>query len=188
MINVYKYEGIDEEDCLIKCIEELDVYNCDIFDKNIEDEESYKIEVVIKEDVSNFNKEYIKNLGNKMNIKINMEVREEEDIFNITMVSNNNPILIGKDGKNLNSIQYLLRQAITNQTGFNIKVNLDSSNYRTKKVRNFEYRIKNIVRKVQKNKIDTKLDLLDSYQRRIIHSLLIDFSNVTTESVGEERK
>ena len=121
-----------------------------------------------------------------MNIEINMEVREDEEIFSVTMVSDKNPILIGKEGKNLNSIQYLLRQALLNQTGFNIKVNLDASNYRAKKIKNFEYQIKNIVREVQKTKIDTKLDPMNSYQRRIVHALLSDFSNVTTESVGEE--
>ena len=50
----------------------------------------------------------------------------------------------------------------------------------------FEYEIKNIVREVQKTKTDAKLDPMNSYQRRIVHSLLSDFSNVTTESVGEE--
>lgn len=186
MINVYKYEGKDEDECLEKCIEELDVYACDIFYKNIDDEENYKIEVVKKEDVTNYIKEYINEVAKKMNIEIHMEIREEEDIYNVTMVSDKNPILIGKDGKNLNSIQFLLRQAISNQTGFNIKVNLDASNYRAKKIKNFEYQIKNIVREVQKTKVDTKLDPMNSYQRRIIHSLLSDFSNVTTESVGEE--
>lgn len=186
MINVYKYEGKDEEECLTKCIEELDVYNCDILVKNIEEEETFKIEVVKKEDVINFIKEYLKEVAQKMNIEINMEVREDEEIFSVTMVSDKNPILIGKEGKNLNSIQYLLRQALLNQTGFNIKVNLDASNYRAKKIKNFEYQIKNIVREVQKTKIDTKLDPMNSYQRRIVHALLSDFSNVTTESVGEE--
>ena len=186
MINVYKYEGKDEEECLTKCIEELDVYNCDILVKNIEEEDTFKIEVVKKEDVINFIKEYLKEVAQKMNIEINMEVREDEEIFSVTMVSDKNPILIGKEGKNLNSIQYLLRQALLNQTGFNIKVNLDASNYRAKKIKNFEYQIKNIVREVQKTKIDTKLDPMNSYQRRIVHALLSDFSNVTTESVGEE--
>jgi spoIIIJ-associated protein len=121
-----------------------------------------------------------------MGLDLNLEVREDENIFNVTMVSNNNPILIGKEGKNLNSLQFLLRQSINNQVGFDVKVNLDASNYRAKKVRNFEYQIKNIVREVQKTKTDTKLDPMNSYQRRIVHALLSDFSNVTTESVGEE--
>ena len=186
MIKVYKYEGIDEEDCLTKCIEELDTYACDLFINNIESEDKYEIEVIKKEDIINYIKEYLKNICSKMNLDLNLEVREEENIFDVTMVSNNNPILIGKDGKNLNSIQQLLRQSLKNLTNIDIKVNLDASNYKAKKVRGFEYQIKNIVREVQKTKVDTKLDPMNSYQRRIVHALLSDFSNVTTESVGEE--
>ena len=186
MIQVYKYEGKDEEDCLTKCIEELDVYSCDFLINNVEEEDKYKIEVVKKEDIIKYIKDYFKELISKMNLDGNFEVREDENIFNVTKVSNNNPILIGKDGKNLNSMQFLIRQSLNKLTGMDVKVNLDVSNYRAKRIKNFEYQIKNIVREVQKTKTDTKLDPMNSFQRRIIHSLLSDFSNVTTESVGEE--
>lgn len=186
MIKVYKYEGKDEEECLTNCIEELDVYNCDLIVVNHGEEDNFWIEVVKKEDVIAFIKTYLKDVVTKMNLELNLEVLEDENIFNVTMVSNNNPILIGKEGKNLTALQLLLRQSLTNQTGMDIKVNLDASNYRAKKVKSFEYEIKNIVREVQKTKIDTKLDPMNSYQRRIVHSLLSNFSNVTTESVGEE--
>ena len=186
MIEVYEYEAQDEEACYEKCIEDLDVYSSDILVESEENESLYKMKVVKKEDIMNYIKSYIKEIGKGMNVDIQLEVREEEDIFSVTMVSNNNPILIGKEGRTMNAIQLLLRQSLQNQTGFSIKVNLDASNYRAKKIKRFEYEIKNIVREVQKTKTDAKLDPMNSYQRRIVHSLLSNFSNVTTESVGEE--
>ncbi len=186
MINVYKYEAEDEESCYEKCIEDLDVYSSDIIVEAEESENLYKMTVVKKEEVMNYIKEFIKQIGKDMNVDIQLEVREEENIFSVTMVSNNNPILIGKEGRTMNAIQLLLKQALQNQTGMMIHVNLDASNYRAKKVKRFEYEIKNIVREVQKTKTDAKLDPMNSYQRRIVHALLSDFSNVTTESVGEE--
>lgn len=186
MINVYKYEASNEDDCYEKCIEELDVYRSEIIIESEELEDSYKMTVVKKEDIVNYIKDYIKTIGSKMNIDIKLEVRENDDIFSVTMVSNNNPILIGKDGRTINSIQLLLRQALQNQTGMDIKVNLDASNYKAKKIKKFEFEIKNIVREVQKTKTDAKLDPMNSYQRRIVHSLISNFSNVETESVGEE--
>ncbi len=186
MVNVYKYEADNEDDCYEKCIEELDVYRSEIIIVPEETENSYKMTVVKKEDIINFIKEYIKTIGSNMNIDINLEVRENDDIFSVTMVSNNNPILIGKDGRTINSIQILIRQALQNQTGMDIKVNLDASNYKAKKIKKFEFEIKNIVREVQKTKTDAKLDPMNSYQRRIVHSLISNFSNVETESVGEE--
>ena len=157
MINVYKYEAANEDDCYEKCIEELDVYRSEIIIESEELEDSYKMTVVKKEDIINFIKEYV-----------------------------NNPILIGKDGRTINSLQLLMRQSLQNQTGMAIKVNLDASNYKAKKVKKFEFEIKNIVREVQKTKTDAKLDPMNSYQRRIVHALISNFSNVETESVGEE--
>jgi len=186
MIKVYKYEATNEDDCYEKCIEELDVYRSEIIIIPEEAEDSYKMTVIKKEEIIDFIKEYIKTIGSKMNLDIKLEVRESDDIFSVTMVSNNNPILIGKDGRTINSIQLLIRQALQNQTGIAIKVNLDASNYKAKKVKKFEFEIKNIVREVQKTKTDAKLDPMNSYQRRLVHSLISNFSNVETESVGEE--
>lgn len=186
MIKVYNYVGQTEDECKLKCIEELDVYACDIITKSVEEENEVKVDIIKKEDVINFIKEYIQNVAKSMNLEMNLEVRESEDIFNVVMISNNNSILIGKEGRTLNSLQLLIRQAIQNETGFNIKVNLDASNYRAKKVKYFEYDIKNIVREVQKTKLDIKLDPMNSYQRRIVHSLVSNYENIETESVGEE--
>ncbi len=186
MIKVYNYVGQTEDECKLKCIEELDVYACDIITKSVEENNQVKVDIIKKEDIINYIKEYIGNVAKSMNLDINLEVRESEEIFNVVMISNNNSILIGKDGRTLNSLQTLIRQSIQNETGFNIKVNLDASNYRAKKVKYFEYDIKNIVREVQKTKTDIKLDPMNSYQRRIVHSLVNNYDNIDTESVGEE--
>ncbi|MBR3523241.1 MAG: KH domain-containing protein [Bacilli bacterium] len=186
MIKVYNYVGQTEDECKLKCIEELDVYACDIITKTVEEDGQVKVDIIKKEDIINYIKEYISNVAKSMNLEINLEVRESEEIFNVVMISDNNSILIGKDGRTLNSLQTLIRQSIQNETGFNIKVNLDASNYRAKKVKYFEYDIKNIVREVQKTKMDIKLDPMNSYQRRIVHSLVSNYDNIETESVGEE--
>ena len=187
MIEVYKYEGNSEDECRVKCIEALDVYACDIIAKNVSiSEDKVEMNFIKKEDVVNFIKEYLKQIAKNMKIDINLEVKESDDIFNVVMVSNNNPILIGKEGRTLNSLQLLIRQTITNNTGFNVKVNLDASNYRNKKIKYFEYDIKNIINEVKKTKTDIKLDPMNSYQRRIIHSLVSNYEDLETESIGEE--
>lgn len=186
MIKVYNYVGKNEDECRVKCIEELDVYACDILTNIKEKDDGVIVDIIKKEDVINYIKEYINNVALSMKLDIKLEVRESEDVFNVTMISNNNSILIGKDGRTLNSLQILIRQSIQNETGFNVKINLDASNYRAKKIKYFEYDIKNIVREVQKTKLDIKLDPMNSYQRRIVHSLVSNYDNIETESVGEE--
>ena len=104
----------------------------------------------------------------------------------IKMYSDNNSILIGKDGRTLTSLQTLIRQSLSNQIKFNVKVNLDASNYKIKKERFFEKDIKNIINDVMKSKDEVKLDAMNSYKRRIVHSIASEYYNIETESFGEE--
>lgn len=186
MINIYKYEGKNEEDCRLKCLDDLDVYNNEIITKEYEKSEMYEMEVLKKDEIISYIEEYLKDVTSKMGIDAKIEIAEEDNIFNVKMFSNNNPILIGKDGKNLAAIQNLLRQTISNQTKFNLKINLDASNYKAKKEKYFERNIKSIINEVLKSKDEVKLDPMNSFKRRIVHSIVSDYYNLETESIGEE--
>lgn len=186
MLNVYKFEADTEENCRLKCLDELDLYNNEILTKEYEDNNLYKMEVLKKDDVKKYIKEYLINVTSSMGINSKIEISEDEDIFNVKMFSDKNPLLIGKNGRTLSSLQLLLRQTLTNQTNFNIKVNLDASNYKNKKEKFFEKDIKNIINDVLKSKDELKLDPMNSYQRRIVHSIAGEYYNIETESFGEE--
>ena len=102
------------------------------------------------------------------------------------MVSNNNQILIGKEGRTLNAIQVLVRQTLKNQSGLNLKVNIDASNYKGKKINNIEYQTKKICRDVVKTKVEAKMDPMNSYERRAVHNVVGTFKELESESFGEE--
>ena len=192
MLTLSKYEGKTLEEATSKCLEELNVTEDQIYLKQTETEaklfKSKKIiiEAIKKQDVIDYIKEYIKELDKSFNIEIKSEVNENEGIIKVVLVSNNNPILIGKDGKNIEALQALLRNSIRNQIGLDIKVNVDASNYKKKKEENFEREIKKILKEVEKTHMETKLDPMNSYKRRIVHNLASKFKNIKTESVGEE--
>ena len=186
MIEVFKFEDENEEQCRLKCLDELDVYNNEILTKEYEENEKYIMEVVKKEDVKNYIKSYLEKITTEMGLETKFEINEDEDVFSVKMFSNNNPILIGKDGRTLTSLQVLLRQSISNQIKFNVKVNLDASNYKVKKEKFFEKDIKNIINDVMKTKDEVKLDSMNSYKRRIVHSIASEYYNIETESFGEE--
>lgn len=186
MIKVYKFESDTEENCRLKCLDELDVYNNEILTKEYEEDNTYKMEVVKKEDIKEFIREYLKEITNNMGLDTKIEINEDENVFSVKMFSNNNPILIGKDGRTLTSLQNLIRQSISNQIKFNVKVNLDASNYKVKKEKFFERDIKNIINEVMKTKDEVKLDSMNSYKRRIVHSIASEYYNIETESFGEE--
>lgn len=186
MINVYKFQGNNEEDCRIKCLETLDVYNNEIITKEYEDNDTYNMEVIKKDELKTYIEEYINVLGSKVGLDLSLNIYEEDNVFFVRINSNNNAILIGKDGKTLNSIQYILRRTVSNFTGFNISINLDVSNYKKKIEKRFETNIKKIINDVMQTKIETKLDPMNSYKRRIVHSIASNYYNIETISVGEE--
>ena len=186
MIEVFKYEDETEEQCRLKCLDELDVYNNEILTKEYEEAGKYKMEVVKKEDVKEYIKSYLEKVTTEMGLETKFEINEDEEVFSVKMFSNNNPILIGKDGRTLTSLQALIRQSLSNQIKFNVKVNLDASNYKVKKEKFFERDIKNIINDVMKSKDEVKLDSMNSYKRRIVHSIASEYYNIETESFGEE--
>jgi len=186
MLKVYKFESDTKENCRIKCLEELDVYNNEILTKEYKEENTYHMEVVKKSDVEEYINEFLTKTTTDMGVKARIEISEEDGVFTAKMFSNNNSILIGKDGRTLKSLQVLLRQALSNQIKFNVKVNLDASNYKVKQERFFEKDIKNIINDVMRSKDEVKLDPMNSYKRRIVHSVASEYYNIETESFGEE--
>lgn len=191
MIQKYKYSGKTLEEALNNCYSDLNLSINDIYyiENEIEGRlfksKKIEIEVIKKEDIINYLKDFIETISKYMNLNINYEIKEIENYFNILLISDNNALLIGKDGKNLNAIQIILRQSIKNIGNYDIKIAIDASNYRAKKINNLERQIKKIAKEVLLTKVDAKLDPMNSYERRIVHKIVNEFSNLYTESMGE---
>ncbi len=191
MIEVFKFEGKSKDDLLTKITTATSCSAEELFFKESESEgklfktKKVIVEVVKKTDVIAFIKDYINKTSALMNLDIKSEINEKEEVINVILVSDNNPILIGKDGRTLNSIQLLLRQSLSMQTGMNIKLSVDASNYKAKKLKNLEYDIKRIANEVLDTHVSVKLDSMNSYERRFVHNLIGDYPELSSESDGE---
>lgn len=192
MCEKLEYEGKSIDDILEKITQELNIQKDDILFVDSEEKNSLfkgkKIvaHIIKKDDLKNYIKEFFYNLSQYMNIEINCEIKENDNIFNIVLVSNNNAILIGKEGKNLEAIQVILKSIVKKISNNNAKINVDASNYKAKKISNLEQEIKKIADEVNNTKIDVKLDHMNSYERMIVHNFISNYNNLITESVGEE--
>ena len=160
-------------------IKEVEVKN-GLFNKKVE------IEVIRRDDVIEYIKEFIKDLIHNMGLTCNLEVKKRENGINITVISNNNSILIGKNGRTLESITLVVKQMIHNEIGEYFPFVLDIGEYKVAREQKLESLAKRTAREVASSKIPAKLDPMNSYERRIIHSILADHKKVTTESEGEE--
>lgn len=165
-----------EENLYIKEVE----VKSGLFNKKVE------IEVIRKDDVIEYIKECIKELIHNMGLSCNLEVKKRENGINITVISDNNSILIGKNGKTLEAITLVVKQMIHNEIGEYFPFVLDIGEYKLAREQKLESLAKKTAREVAYTKIPAKLDPMNSYERRIIHTILAENKKVTTESEGEE--
>ena len=191
MLEVVRKESKNQEEALTKCLEEMNVNLNEVYSYIEEGEpglfgkRKYTAHVVTKYDVKNYIKDFLSELAKNMNTSFNVEVTEKDGVISVVIVSDDSAILIGKEGKNLNAIQTILRQSLRKYGNFDIKVNLDIAGYKLKRERNIEREVRKIVKEVLKTKIEAKLDPMNSYERRIVHTIIADYDNLATQSEGE---
>ena len=188
----YVFTGKSEEEALNEAIENLKVSEDDIICKFTEQKngifkaKKYEAEIVKKSDIDDFIKEFTLKLTKDMGFATKREAKKRDGVLSITLYSDNNSLLIGKDGKNMSALGIVVRQVIYNELGFFYKFNLDVGEYKLKQQKNLERMVYKIARDVAKSKIEAKLEPMNSYERRIIHNALNDDKYVYTESIGEE--
>ena len=187
----YEYEGKTKEEALEKAISELKVNEKDLIINILEEKNSLlkknvKIEVINYNDLIDYIKETIIEITKLMGLTVNLEVRRREENLTIRIFSDHNAVLIGRNGKALEALQTIIRQIVHNETKEFISIILDVENYKDKRIKSLELLAKKVAKEVSQTKVETKLDSMNSYERRIIHSILSNNKYVYTESVGEE--
>ena len=70
------------------------------------------IEVIKKDDVVEAIKELIKGIVTDMGLTVNMEVKKREDSLNITLYTDNNAVLIGKNAITLDALTTVIKQSL----------------------------------------------------------------------------
>ncbi len=145
-----------------------------------------EIEVIEKREIKNFIKEKLVTILREMGYQAEVEIQVKQDIPTYRIYSNNDSLLIGKNGKNLEALQIVLRQIVNAETEINYRFFLDVSDYKEKNEHHLEVLAKRLAREVATTKIEVKMDSMNSYERRIVHNVLTNNKKVYTESVGEE--
>ena len=157
-----------------------------IYTKTKEDDNNYNIKAIsfnqLVEEIENYLGEVIEHLG----LLVNFESNIREEIINITMYSNNNPILIGKNGQTLKALETIVKNKVKQDWGFSPKIILDVENYKERKIDNLERLAIKVAKEVRATKVDAEIENMNSFERRIIHNKLTNFKGVATESVGVE--
>ena len=146
---------------------------------NLTQEEQEKakqnLETFLDKFVSEFEKEEMK-----------YEIKTSKEFINIDISSENIGFLIGYRGETLYSLQNILTAIAGKGINNKVRVILNIQGYKQKR----EKALQDLAQKVAKTVIKTgksvKLEPMQAYERKIIHSALQGNSKVETISVGEE--
>ena len=145
-----------------------------------------EVEVIEKREVVKEIKNYLSKLLKDLGFTANIEVKMKDQVPTYTIYSDNDGLLIGKNGKNLHALSIVVGQYIKKEVGESYKFLIDINDYKEKHERALVRLAKKVAKEVAKTKIEAKMDSMNSYERRIIHNALTNNKKVYTESEGEE--
>lgn len=135
-----------------------------------------------KENLEKFLKEFIKNLpeGTKY------EIENTEGYVNVNITSEDLGYLIGYRGETLYAMQNILSAIAGKGIENRIRVILDIGGYKAKRQKTLEDLASKVAKTVIRTGKPIKLEPMQAYERKIIHSKLQQNSKVETTSIGEE--
>ena len=146
-----------------------------------------KIKVTTKPDALDEAKTFLFNVLNSMNIEANIDIKEENDIIRINLSGAKMGLVIGYRGETLDSLQYLVSLVVNkNHENPYKRVVLDAENYRHKREETLIRVAQKTAYKVKKSGRPYKLEPMNPYERRVIHSALQEYTDINTYSEGEE--
>lgn len=185
------YEGKTKAEAITKALNDLNINEEDLMIEILEEKngivkKSILIKAVDSNELIDYIKETIIEILKLMNINANLEVRKRDKSISIKMFSDNNNILIGKNGKTVQSLQTIIKQLVCNIIRSDWNILLDVENYKEKRIKSIEYLARRLAKEVATTKVETKMDSMNSYERRIVHEALSRDRYVMTESEGEE--
>lgn len=208
---IREFEGKTEQEAIDNAVRELDLdrENFDVeivesekkglfrkglvkirihFDSEHEKEQQPEQSRLIHVEPDDFEKkviDFITTILNKMGFPgdVNVAYRREFKL-GLTIDSPDSGIIIGKKGKNLDSLQ-LLANVYAGQLENAKKVVIDSENYR---IRHEEHLVKlayKTAEQVKETKRSRLLEPMNPFERRLIHTALNDIIEVDTRSEGD---
>lgn len=212
---IYEFEGKTEKEAIEKASEELglkkDQFDVEILDsqKSSFFKKGYvKIRVHTEDSSAKENKEesyvsqkekiepdaeyesklveFVTSVIKKMGYEATVEIMyKDARKLGLRLVSESSSILIGRKGKNLDALQLLANVYVGHLGHDDIRVILDSENYRIRREESLVRLAYSTADRVRMSKNSILLEPMNPFERRLIHTTLNDINDVDTKSEGE---
>lgn len=141
-------------------------------------------EIVIRawakdEDADNAAERFLTRFMDHFPLELSYQVQKRPDIIFVVFDGPDKTILLRNDGSLLLAIQHVLNKVSP------IKVQVDCEFYRRRKEKKLKEYAQRVAQQVSDTGREEILDLMNPYERRIIHIVANEVPGVTSESIGD---
>ena len=130
--------------------------------------------------------DFLKEITGEMGLDLDITAKEGEDSIYIYIHGKDSGTIIGKRGQTLDAIQYLTSLVVNKDKEKYTRVVIDAEHYRSKREKTLEALAQRLANKVIKTKRSVKLEPMNPYERKVIHSTLQNNPKVVTRSEGQD--
>lgn len=134
-----------------------------------------------------FAKKYLEDMVSFFGANVAIEVNVEEDVIELSVPSSElNSILIGRGAETLRSMQYVISTTLRNKNATLTRVNLDVADYKKQRAEKVAEQARGWIEQVRQTG-DSYIANLNPADRRIVHKVAGEYSDIRTFSEGEGR-
>ncbi len=139
------------------------------------------------EEAIQFAKKYLEDLLSFFGLNTDVHATSDDEVIQLNVPSTHlNGFLIGQQGENMRSLQYLTSTALKNNDFEHNRINVDIAEYKKQRADRLRERAEDWVKHVRDSGEPMDLEPMNAADRRIIHQLAAEY-NLTSESVGDGR-
>jgi spoIIIJ-associated protein len=109
----------------------------------------------------------------------------EEGRLGLDIESDGSGILIGKQGRTLEALQFIVNLAAGRLGGDSTRIVLDTQDYRSRRERALVRMANQVAEKVRRSRDSQLLEPLNPFERRLIHTSLARYGDIETVSEGD---
>ena len=140
-----------------------------------------------KNDIKNVEtaKKTLENILALLPIETTVHAEQADGKISLKIEGDTSGILIGRKGKTLDALQYIVNRVVNKNSDKKIRVVIDSENYRQRRIDALTQLALRMGDKTKRLKRPLTTNPLNPHDRRIIHLALQDDENLDTRSRGE---
>jgi spoIIIJ-associated protein len=133
-----------------------------------------------------FAKKYLEDLLSFFGLNTDVSASADEDVIELSVPSTYlNGFLIGQRGETLRSLQFLISTTLRQQEAELTRVNVDIADYKRQHNDRLKRQAEEWAREVLETGEPKHLRPMNPAERRVVHKVIGDYSELTTESQGE---